>query len=104
MGIPLLRGREPLANEQNVVIVNQAFAQRFWPNQHPIGKSIKPESAKSLQQVIGLTTTAKYWSLDEHARPFVYQISGQLDEPLLCLLVRTQGPARRTSWPAAPIG
>jgi len=29
MGIPLLRGREPLAGEQNVVMVNQAFAQRF---------------------------------------------------------------------------
>jgi predicted permease len=92
MGIPLLRGREPLANEQNVVIVNQAFADRFWPNQDPIGKSIKPESAKSLQQVIGLTTTAKYWSLGEPARPFIYQISSQLDEPFLCLLIRTQGP------------
>jgi len=73
-------------------MVNQAFAQRFWPNQDPIGKSIKLESARSLQQVIGLTTTARYWSLDEPARPFIYQISGQLDEPLLCLLIRSQGP------------
>jgi putative ABC transport system permease protein len=92
MGIPLLRGREPLANEQNVVIVNQAFAHRFWPNEDPIGKSFHVESGKALQQVIGLTTTAKYWSLDEPARPFIYQISSQLDEPLLCLLIRTQGP------------
>jgi len=92
MGVTLLRGREPLANEQNVVIVNQAFAQRFWQNEVPIGKSIQLEGGKPPQRVIGLTATAKYWSLNEPARPFIYQISSQLDEPLLCLLIRTQGP------------
>jgi predicted permease len=97
MGIPLLRGREPLPNEQNVLIVNQAFARHFWPNlswpnQDPIGKSIQVESGKPPQQVIALTTTAKYWSLDEPPRPFIYQISSQLDEPMLCLLIRTQRP------------
>lgn len=92
MGIPLLRGRAPLPDEQNVVIVNQAFARRFWPNEDPIGKSVQLESGKPLQHVIGLTTTAKYWSLGEPARPFIYQISRQFDEPFLCLLIRTQGP------------
>jgi macrolide transport system ATP-binding/permease protein len=105
MGIPLLRGREPRADEQNVVIVNDAFARRFWPNQDPIGKPIHLESQKPLQQVIGLTATGKYWSLDEPARPFIYQISGQLAEPSLCLVIRTQrcpsvsphGSARRSN-------
>jgi len=93
MGIPLLRGREPQTDEQNVVVVNQAFARRFWPDEDPIGKSIRLESGKAPQLVVGLTATGKYWSLDEPARPFVYQISGQLAEPFLCLVIRTQTPA-----------
>jgi len=92
MGIPLLRGREPLPGEPNVVVVNDAFARRFWPGQDPIGKSIRLESGQPLQQVVGLTPTGKYWSLDEPPRPFIYQISGQLAEPFLCLVIRTQTP------------
>jgi predicted permease len=97
MGIPLLYGREPLTSDRNVLIVNRAFAQRFWPNADVIGKSIQLESGKPPLQVIGLAATARYWSLDEPARPFIYQISRQLDEPLLCLLIRTLGPPSRLS-------
>lgn len=92
MGIPLLRGREPLADERNVAIVNEAFARRFWPGHDPIGKSIQLESGTAMQLVIGLTATGKYWALDEPARPFIYQISGQLAEPSMGLAIRTHLP------------
>lgn len=92
MGIPLLRGREPQPEERNAVIVNTALARRLWPNQDPIGQSIRLGNASPLLQVIALTATGKYWSLTEPARPFLYQISGHASGPILCLAIRTQGP------------
>jgi putative ABC transport system permease protein len=49
MGIPLVRGRlldspEPVAG---AVLVNQAFAARFWPGEDPIGKRIAPAYGRS---------------------------------------------------------
>ena len=44
MRVPLLAGREfteaDKAGSPNVVIVNQALARRYWPNENPIGKHI----------------------------------------------------------------
>src|SRR3569833_2200365 len=44
--IPLLRGREFLDSDTTsslkVVVVNQAFVQKFFPGEDPIGKRINP--------------------------------------------------------------
>lgn len=92
IGIQLLRGREPQPEEQNVAIVNAAFARRLWPGQDPIGKSIRLGADPAPRQVIGLTATGKYWSLTEPERPFVYQISNRFGAPSMSLAIRTQGP------------
>ncbi len=92
MGIPLLRGREPHADERNVTVVNAALADRLWPGHDPVGRSLRLEKDRVALQVIGVTATGKYWSLSESARPFVYQISDRPATPLLCLAIRTQGP------------
>jgi len=45
MQIPIIQGRdfnaEDTSDKQNVVIVNAALAQHFFPDQNPIGKSIR---------------------------------------------------------------
>ena len=45
IGIPILRGRgiaaEDTATSPKVVVVNQTMAQRFWPDQDPLGKRFK---------------------------------------------------------------
>ena len=46
MQIPILQGRdfnaEDTADKPNVVIVDAALAEHFFPGQNPIGKSIHP--------------------------------------------------------------
>jgi predicted permease len=84
MGIPLLRGRLPQPGDHDVALVNDAFARRFWPNQDPIGQSIRH------RQIVGVTATGKYWSLQEPPRPFLYQIATEFAVPQLCLAIRTQ--------------
>lgn len=45
MQIPLLKGRyftdSDTANSQDVAIINQALANRYWPNQNPIGQRVR---------------------------------------------------------------
>jgi len=59
---PILRGRDfsdaDRAGAQPVIIVNQAFADRYWPGQNAIGKQVQLwEAART---VVGVTANAKY--------------------------------------------
>ena len=80
MGTPILRGRAfdraDLAHARGVVIVNAAFARRFWPGQNPVGKQVTLYNGKqpSPAQVIGEVPTGKYRSLQEAPRPFIFQL------------------------------
>jgi putative ABC transport system permease protein len=47
MGIPLLRGRvfaeaDAIADAPPVIIINETMAKRYWPDEDPIGKHVKP--------------------------------------------------------------
>jgi predicted permease len=74
MQIPLVAGREftPRDNEdsQPVIMVNQALADRYWPNQEAIGKRIWAEGHWST--VVGVTRNSDYDQLNDKARPFLY--------------------------------
>ena len=70
MGTPVLAGRDFTERDVNasaqVAIVNQTFADTFWPGQNPIGKRLKLNSSDSpWTEVVGLVPTGKYLSLGE---------------------------------------
>jgi len=93
IGIPLLRGRtfsnEDQANTPTVVIVNQTMAQRFWPNDDPIGKQIKFVQDESQATVVGIVGDAKHYYVDEVQRPQMYNAYSQNPGIFATLLVRT---------------
>ncbi|MGC1618322.1 MAG: ABC transporter permease [Candidatus Acidiferrum sp.] len=68
MRIPLLEGREFNARDDrhapHVVIINQTLARRFFPNESPIGKHIKPgmTSGKTdvMCEIIGVVGDVKH--------------------------------------------
>jgi hypothetical protein len=78
MGIPLLQGRafsdadQPHA--QRVVILNQAFAQRLFANQNPIGHFVGYQAAPDDHafQVIGVVGDAQVDGLRRPAPPVAY--------------------------------
>src|SRR4029077_4684630 len=51
LGVPLVQGRDLAGsdgpNSAGAVVVNQAAARRFWPNENPIGKQIRPRFGAS---------------------------------------------------------
>jgi predicted permease len=68
MGIPLLKGRffTPQDNERSplVVVVDEIFAQKYFPNQSPIGKRIQVNRFPHLAEIVGVVGHVKQWGLD----------------------------------------
>ena len=99
IGIPILRGRQFLATDragsQPVFIVNETLARRYWAEEDPIGKTIwlgcDPKRPRTQATVVGLARDAKYESLDEEARPFVYAPLGQDWVGFIAVMVETAG-------------
>src|SRR6185369_10098476 len=92
-GIPLLKGRsfgnEDQANAPGALIINQTMADRFWPNQDPIGKQIKFAQDGTQGTVVGLVADAKHYYVDEQQRPQLYDAYSQDPGIFATLLVRT---------------
>jgi putative ABC transport system permease protein len=97
LGIPLLRGRDfaETDNQQapKVMIINQAMATRFWPDQDPVGKRLKLFGDQDFRQVVGLVGDSKYNSLTEPRRAFMYIPLQQEYVPQINLHVRTSSDA-----------
>ena len=77
MGIPLLQGRtfgpQDTVNSPRVVVVNQTFANQYFPNQNPIGKRFTFDTAKPDEiEIIGICKDAKYTSQRDEIPPTVY--------------------------------
>lgn len=84
-GIPLLRGRyfrdSDTATSPLVVIVNRTLAEKYWPNQDPIGKRLYIGVAGSpmpWQTVVGEIGDIKQSGADQATLPQFYQPAGQL--------------------------
>jgi predicted permease len=75
MGITLVRGREfgddDRAGSLPVAIVNESFAERYWPGEDPIGKRFDPTTGQWLT-VVGVAKDGKYEQLDDPPQPFMY--------------------------------
>jgi len=87
MHIPLLRGRDlntsDVAGRAPTVMVSQAFAERFWPGQNPLGKHVTLTFYPGVaREVVGVVGDIKLDSLDE-TRPvaMVYWPIAQITAP-----------------------
>jgi putative ABC transport system permease protein len=92
MRVPLQAGREftdaDKAGAPNVVIVNQALARRYWPNENPIGKHIVL-GRQAPSEVVGVATDIKNRGLALDAQVQLYFPFSQLPWGNMNLLVRT---------------
>ncbi len=96
-GIPLVRGRTFLdtddADAPRVVVINQALANRFWPNENPIGKRLKqgwPESDTPWREIVGVVGDTKQMGLDEEPLMQTYMPARQYALWAVRLALRTE--------------
>jgi predicted permease len=68
VGIPLRRGRflTEQDNEKSpiVVVVDDIFAQKYFPQQNPIAKRIRINRFKGLAEIVGVVGHVRQWGLD----------------------------------------
>jgi predicted lysophospholipase L1 biosynthesis ABC-type transport system permease subunit len=78
-----------------VVVVNEAFAKRFWGDADPIGKRIsRGGESGPWMEVVGIARDGKYVSITESPRPFVYYPQLQMPDGIT-MHVRTTGNPRQ---------
>jgi len=103
-GIPLLRGR--FFNEHDdlkaprVLIVNKAFADKFFPGEDVIGKRITPgttapgEKEDTVREIVGVVGSAKLYAMDAGPQPIYYFPYRQLLWEPPHVMLRTTVPPR----------
>ena len=94
MKIPLTKGRffddHDTAESQPVAILEDRFAQRFWPHENPIGKHVWFDPKKPFT-VAGIVGTVKQYSLDADNKIAVYFPHQQQPGEWMFLVARTTG-------------
>jgi len=107
LGIPLLRGRAfseaDREEHARVAIVSASLAQRFWPNQDPIGKHFSIDEPQIT--IVGVVGDVHAASLEAPVRPTVYVPYRQDPFPFMTFVMRTAaqpaaiaGAVRQAVW------
>lgn len=103
MRVPLRGGREFTEADQStspkVVIVNETFARRFWPNQNPVGKHVHIGRWPQPAEVVGVAADVKNKGLAQDPQAQVYIPFAQLAWANMNLLVRTAVPPQNLIAP-----
>jgi predicted permease len=93
MDIPLVQGRffseHDSSDSQRVVIIDEKFAQRFWPHDDPIGKHLWFNDPKKPMTIAGVVGAVKQYGLDSESKIAIYISDQQDDFSRLYLAVRT---------------
>jgi putative ABC transport system permease protein len=108
LGIPMVRGRSfskrDDAKAQPVVIINEALARRYYPDEDPIGKLIQTPTAPELflhpkqrwMTIVGIVTDVRSAGLHREPRPELYFPYRQIEQfdllANMSLVVRAQIP------------
>jgi putative ABC transport system permease protein len=102
-GIPLLKGRFFKEHDDvkapRVLIVNKAFAEKFFAGEDVIGKRITPGATadgekETLHEIIGVVGSAKLFALDAEPKPIYYFPYRQLPWQPPVAMLRTAVPPR----------
>jgi putative ABC transport system permease protein len=99
MQIPLKRGRLFNAQEANdmrhVVIINEAFARKYFPNEEPLGirLTIHMKNENVPTEIIGVVGDSKHMGLDSEIEPMSYWPHPELAYSFMTFVIRAQGDA-----------
>lgn len=98
MGIPLRQGRVFNENDEfnstPVVIVNERFANKFFPGQNVLGKRIQPgfaadDTGEKIREIIGVVGNVKHLALKNDDSPEMYLPRTQIPIHIMSVVIRT---------------
>jgi len=95
LGIPMVRGRGFVDSDDDkgepVVLIDQTAAERFWPNQDPIGKQIRTLFGlkRPWRRVVGVVARSRGDGLDAPYTPHLYFPARQVNLNAMTVYIRT---------------
>ncbi len=98
LGIPILRGRVFTegdgAETPGVVVINQALADLYWPDEDPIGRRVTwgdpTDEDADWATIVGIVGNTRHDGLDEAPRPEIFRPYAQAPMPFMTLVVRSE--------------
>jgi predicted permease len=82
LGVPVLAGRDFTDSDTpmspHVGIINEEFANRFLPNQNPLGHMIGPDNGMYSMMIVGVVKNHKFRSIDEEPIPMAWYEYAQI--------------------------
>ena len=98
MGIPLIKGRGLLASDSNnaplAVVINETFAQRFFPKQDPIGHRILIDTgqpgSEAWSEIVGVVGDVPDFIGQSKPEPQLYQSFLQTPRDSMILVVQSK--------------
>ncbi|HKF50392.1 MAG TPA: ABC transporter permease [Terracidiphilus sp.] len=82
---------DEIASKPNVIVINQAFARKYFPGEDPIGKKIGDTqlTPKSLREIVGVIADVREGGLDQDIWPAEYAPIYQSTDNYFTVAVRT---------------
>jgi predicted permease len=106
MDIPLLGGRAFGDGDRRdapaVVIVNEAMARRWWPNESPIGRRINVDSGTQDEwaTIVGIVGSVRFAGLHSEPGDEIYRPLAQQSMGAMSIVLRTSGDPLAVAAPA----
>src|SRR5262249_4374081 len=102
LGIPILYGRafsdQEVKDQAPVVVINEALAERFWPDAQPLGKRFRAGAVSGnpgvVYQVIGVVKNVRSVRLAKVDGPYFYKPINLANQTGLNLLLRAESDSR----------
>jgi len=95
MGIPLLQGRpfdqRDRKGSGQVVVINRAMAEKFWPGKNPIGRRVASSGGTDWWQVVGVVGNVRSYGLASRVPYEMYRSIEQQPFSSMTIVARTTG-------------
>jgi predicted permease len=95
LGVRVLEGREFTGQDTTaapgVVLINEALAKEYWPNEDPVGKriSITADGPGHWLTIVGVVGNVRHWGLSQKVRGQLFRPYTQAAWPWLHVVART---------------
>ncbi len=96
LGVPMINGRDFVPTDRNtgVVIVNRIVAEKYWPNQNPVGQRIKIGGYTSelpWLTIVGVAENVHHFGLESPPLREIYVPYGQSAWPVMTVVAKARG-------------
>ncbi|MGH9745227.1 MAG: ADOP family duplicated permease [Candidatus Acidiferrales bacterium] len=102
MKIPILQGRDfveqDTSREARVLVIDRALAQQYWPDENPVGQSVKlftqdfADPQQKPFEIIGVAGPVHAENIDADPQPRVYVLMNHQPNYTMSFVIRTKIP------------